>query len=102
VCLQVTVRPYLFLQQTFGFKEKVLELPDGADLRTLMDIMHREYGLPEFHLTPNGKYQFLGSAGQPEDLMVLVDGRNMEQLQGTDTKLHEDAEISLFPPVAGG
>lgn len=100
--MQVTVRPYLFLQQTFGFKEKVFELPEGADLRALMDILHSECGLPEFYLVPNGQYQLAGSTGQLEDLMVLVDGRNIKRLQGTRTKLHVGAVISLFPPTAGG
>ena len=35
-------------------------------------------------------------------VILLVNGRDSRHLQGLDTPLHADDEISLFPPVAGG
>jgi len=37
-----------------------------------------------------------------EEIIVLVNGRNIHFLQGLDTPLKEEDEISIFPVVAGG
>ena len=33
---------------------------------------------------------------------VFLDGRDIRYLGGLETRLREGAEISIFPPVAGG
>jgi molybdopterin synthase sulfur carrier subunit len=33
---------------------------------------------------------------------VFVNGQNIVHLNGLDTIVHEDDEVALFPPVAGG
>jgi len=35
-------------------------------------------------------------------VILLVNGRDSRHLQGLDTPLHAEDEVSLFPPVAGG
>ena len=37
-----------------------------------------------------------------EDIIIMVNGRHIEHLQGLDTRLEENDEISIFPRVAGG
>jgi sulfur-carrier protein len=37
-----------------------------------------------------------------EGIILLKDGHNVVFLQGLDTPLEPDTEISLFPPSAGG
>ncbi|AMQ19448.1 ubiquitin-like small modifier protein 1 [Thermococcus peptonophilus] len=34
--------------------------------------------------------------------IILVNGKNIEHLQGLDTPLREDDTISIFPPAGGG
>ncbi|WP_029009228.1 MoaD/ThiS family protein [Azospirillum halopraeferens] len=34
--------------------------------------------------------------------IILVDGRDVRGLQGLDTPLTADCEVSIFPPLAGG
>ncbi|NJE25385.1 MoaD/ThiS family protein [Thermococcus sp. MV5] len=34
--------------------------------------------------------------------MILVNGRNIEHLQGPETPLKEDDTVSVFPPAGGG
>ncbi|MBC7341807.1 MAG: MoaD/ThiS family protein [Clostridia bacterium] len=36
------------------------------------------------------------------DITVLVNGRNIQFLQGMATPLNPDDEVTLIPPVAGG
>ncbi len=35
-------------------------------------------------------------------VIVLVNGRNIEHLEGLDTSLEDKDVVSLFPPVGGG
>lgn len=37
-----------------------------------------------------------------DDIIILVNGRHIEHLQGLDTSLGENDVISIFPKVAGG
>lgn len=37
-----------------------------------------------------------------DDVIILVNGRHIEHLQGLDTGLGNNDEISIFPKVAGG
>lgn len=37
-----------------------------------------------------------------DDIIILVNGRHIEHLEGLDTKLGENDVISIFPKVAGG
>ena len=34
--------------------------------------------------------------------MILVNGKNIEHLQGLDTPLSDDDTVSIFPPAGGG
>jgi molybdopterin synthase sulfur carrier subunit len=37
-----------------------------------------------------------------DDLIVLVNGRNIEWLEGPKTKLRDGGQVAFFPPAAGG
>jgi len=37
-----------------------------------------------------------------KEIIILVNGRHVVHLEGLDTKLMENDEISIFPVVAGG
>lgn len=37
-----------------------------------------------------------------EDVVILVNGRNLLQLAGLETPLNSDDEIAIFPPISGG
>ena len=37
-----------------------------------------------------------------DNIMVLVNGQNIEFLDKLDTDLDEDDRVAIFPPVAGG
>lgn len=48
-----------------------------------------------------GKKIFNGDEISSE-IIILINGRNMVHLQGIDTVLNDEDEISIFPVVAGG
>jgi len=99
--LKVVVKPYLFLQQALGFKEAALDLPDGSTVRCLLQVLRRDYGLPDIFET--GSWQITLIEGDKLiGLLVLADGHNIKQLRGLQTVLKDGTVISLFPPAAGG
>jgi molybdopterin converting factor small subunit len=99
--LKVLVKPYLFLRQILGFKETVLDLPEGTDISHLLQLLRRDYNLPEKVNIAGGQLTLMNGE-DPVGLIIMVNGRNLSQLQGMDTVLDEAAVISLFPPAAGG
>ena len=66
-----------------------------GDLRELLTQLAERYGRL-FRRTV-----FDGDALHGE-IIILVNGRNVRHLQGADTPLGEDDEISIFPMIAGG
>jgi sulfur-carrier protein len=99
--MQVSVKPYLFLKAALGSKELILELPDRSAVSDLLEILRNQYGLQDLIATEYGNLILIEN-DQPSGLVILVDGRNIKQLQGLDTLLTEGSVITLFPPAAGG
>lgn len=99
--MKVVVKPYLFLRQVLGYKEAVLDIPEGTSVRQLLQILRHEHKMPEKFNTAGGQITLLDEE-KIVGLIVLVNGRNIKQLQGLNTVLSNEAVISLFPPAAGG
>jgi len=99
--MQVSVKPYLFLKTALGSKELILELPDRSAVSDLLEILRNQYGLQDLIATEYGNIILIEN-DQPTGLVILVDGRNIKQLQGLNTLLTEGSLITLFPPAAGG
>jgi molybdopterin synthase sulfur carrier subunit len=66
-----------------------------ADLRELLTSLAQRYGA-QFR-----RAVFTGDA-LSEAIIILVNGRNVLHLQGLNTPLAADDEVSIFPMVAGG
>ncbi len=99
--MKVVVRLYLFLREALGSKEVALDLPEGSSVSELLQIIREQYGLPDRISSEYGNLILIEN-DQPTGLIVLVDGRNIKQLQGMATVLEEGSVINLFPPAAGG
>lgn len=90
------IRLYATLRDRAG-GERAVEVPwspgdtVGAALRALIA---RKPGLDGYILDEGGQVQRF--------VNVFVDGRDIRYLEGLDTRLAGDEELSVFPPVAGG
>ena len=99
--MKIVVKPYLFLREMLGAKELALEVNKKITISDLLKILREEHGLPD-HFEAGFQVLRFFDGNEPVGLIILIDGRNIKQLQGTETLLHPGAVISLFPPAAGG
>jgi len=51
---------------------------------------------------PTLEEEFLQSDGKYKKIVILLNGRNVDNLEGLDTPLEDDDSLALVPPVGGG
>ena len=92
--MKVTVRVFGELTQLLG-RRHTLELDEGVTVGTLTSRMADEAGLKRQGYL--GSYKVGGS-----ELAILVNGRNIDLLDGVRTALQDGDDVVLLPPSAGG
>jgi len=90
----MTVKYFATIRTYTGETERRVE-DAPADLRELVTALAGRYG------TSFRRAVFSGDELNGE-IIILVNGRNVLYLQGLDTPLKADDEVSIFPMVAGG
>jgi molybdopterin synthase sulfur carrier subunit len=90
----MTVKYFATIRTYTGETERRVEHAP-ADLRELVTALAGRYG------TSFRRAVFSGDELNGE-IIILVNGRNVLYLQGLDTPLKADDEVSIFPMVAGG
>lgn len=90
------IKYFAYFRQDAGCKEESLSLAPITALELLRKIsgIHGQR-LNEKLLTPAGD-------DIHPDVIFLIDGRNIDFLQGSDSMVGENAVVSLFPRIAGG
>ncbi len=92
--MKVTVRIFADLVPVIGRRHS-LELEDGATVGSLTSLLAKKAGQKRRgHL---GNYRITGG-----DLAILVNGRNIDLLEGLKTPLSDGDEVVFMPPAAGG
>ena len=92
--MKVTVRVFADLVPVIG-RRHYLELDDGSTIRTLVSMIAEKAGQKRRGYL--GNYRIIGG-----DLAILVNGRNIDLLEGLDTPLSDGVEVVFMPPAAGG
>lgn len=77
-------------------RENETVISEAADLRQLLEVLCHRYG-PGFQ-----EKIFLPGGRLHQDVIVLINGRAIEHLQGLSTPLKPSDVISIFPRMAGG
>lgn len=86
---------YATLRGIVGTKKVPFDLPEGANVRTLLDAVGQRY--------PAIKDLIWNADGSLSDyIKVFVDGRESRHLQGLETPVPPTATVDIFPPAAGG
>ncbi|OPY86637.1 MAG: Sulfur carrier protein CysO [Syntrophaceae bacterium PtaU1.Bin231] len=92
--MNVTVRAFADFREILGCRKEVA-VSAGSTVGTLLEMLARTH--------PGLEGGLFGPAGQLQPLVnALVNGRNIQFLDGLDTPLTEGDVVSLFSPVAGG
>ncbi len=83
----VRIKFFATLREITGKKE--MEMHGVSDVAELLDALYRLFG-EEFRDELR------------ERSMILVNGKNILDGDGLQTKLSEEDEVSIFPPAGGG
>ena len=96
--MKITVKTYLTLRQIMRSQAKFEIDVAEMTLRELLDLLCEEFGEELKQQVFDRKTNEISQM-----LKVLVNGRHYTTLTDKlETRLQENDEIALFPPVAGG
>ena len=76
--------------------EEKVQVNEGTTMEALLSSLSRKYG-GDFE-----RYIYSGVKRKGLKVVFLLDGMNILQLQGLETKLVNGCTVTMMPPVAGG
>jgi molybdopterin synthase sulfur carrier subunit len=89
----VTVKFYANLRVITKKKEE--EVVGVDEIGPLLEYLVGKYGSEFREMIYKGSTLY-------NNVIILVNGKNINYLSGLKTKLNEGEEVNIFPPVAGG
>jgi len=94
--MKVEVKFFTSLREITGKKVDKIQLQNTITVNELITVLSEKYGknFREYIYNKKGDVQ--------EFLSFLVNGKNINIMQGFDTKLQEMDVIAILPPVGGG
>jgi molybdopterin synthase sulfur carrier subunit len=95
--MKVIVKYFATIREIVGKREDILEMDGKSTVKDLLVYLSRING-EKFK-----EYIYkVGTERLNENLQFLVDGRNINTLNGINTKLHDGCKFVIIPPVGGG
>ncbi len=95
--MKVKLHTILVFQEILGTREAEISLPEGATIQGLLSRLRELWGdRLSSRLFHPGTERLLPY------ITLMVNGRSVQFLSGTETALHDGDEVLLLPPVAGG
>jgi len=91
--MKVNVRVFDVLVPILG-KKHYLELKDDSTIDTLINVIIEKEGLNR-DIVYN---ELFGT----KDVAIILNGKNIDLLEGVHTVLHDGDEVIFFPPAVGG
>ena len=91
--MKINVRVFDVLVPILG-KKHYLELNDNSTIDTLINVLIEKGGLNR-DIVYN---ELFGT----EDVAIILNGKNIDLLEGVHTVLHDGDEVIFFPPAVGG
>ena len=92
--MKIKVRLFGDVSEAVGSKH-IVELTDHSTVLTLTNKIQRGTG--------HSRGGYLGSfkVGGP-DLAIMINGKNIQLLDGLDTILHDEDDVVILPFIVGG
>lgn len=94
--MNVEVKFFTSLREITGKKVDEIQLQNTITVDELLTLLSEKYGKNFREYIYNKKGDVQGF------LSVLVNGKNINIMQGFDTKLQENDVVAILPPVGGG
>jgi molybdopterin synthase sulfur carrier subunit len=94
--MKVEVKFFTSLREIIGKKTEEIQIQHTITVEKLLTLLSEKYGknFREYVYYKNGKVRGF--------LSVLVNGKNINALEGFDTKLKQGDTVAILPPVGGG
>ena len=94
--MKVEVKFFTSLREITGKKVDEIQLQNTVTINELVTLLSEKYGknFREYIYNKKGDVQ--------EFLSFLVNGKNINIMQGFDTKLQEGNVVAILPPIGGG
>ena len=94
--MKVEVKFFTSLRDITGKKADEIQLQNVITVEELLTLLSEKYGkkFREYIYNKKGKVQ--------DFLSFLVNGKNINVLQGFDTELKQGDILAIIPPVGGG
>ena len=94
--MKVEVKFFTSLREITGKKVDQLQLQSSITVYELIIMLSKKYGKKFSEYIYNNK-------GEPQEyLSFLINGTNINNIEGFDTKLKKEDIIAILPPVGGG
>ncbi len=91
----LTVKLLASLRDIAGSKELAVPFESGGTIRDLIQAIGE--------INPEIRAKIVNEEGKLTDaVQILIAGRNIKWLDGMDTVIDSEQNITLIPPVAGG
>lgn len=94
--MKVIVRYFTILREITGKREEEIDAIEDSTIEDILNFLNGKYG------KGYEKYVLSGRKHKGLKLLFLMNGQNIEQLEGLKTKLHNGSVLTIIPPVAGG
>ncbi len=94
--MKVEVKFFTSLREITGKKMDEIQLQNTITVDELLTLLSEKYGKNFREYIYNKKGDVQGF------LSFLVNGKNINIIQGFDTKLQENDVVAILPPVGGG
>ena len=94
--MKVEVKFFTSLREITGKKVDEIQLQTAITVDELLTLLSEKYGKNFREYIYNKKGEVQGF------LSFLVNGKNVNLMQGFDTKLQENDVVAILPPVGGG
>ncbi|MCJ7505910.1 MoaD/ThiS family protein [Candidatus Bathyarchaeota archaeon] len=95
--MRVNVKYFATLREVIGIREEQIELQENSTTRDLLGRLAERHG-------PRFKYLVteMTTGVLRADMLFLVDGTSMNDLQELETRLTDGCTVAFVPAVGGG